>query len=120
MSQQLEDSLNTLMGVSGALCAGVADYNSGMVLGSHGAAMDIDAAAAGATEVVKAQVRTMKDIGVPGAIEDILITLEGQYHIIRPSVSNPGLFIYFVLDRGIANLALARRKVQDVDKEMLI
>jgi hypothetical protein len=108
------------MAMSGAMCAAVADYNSGMVLGSHGAAMDIDAAAAGATEVVKAQVRLMKDIGVQGTIEDILITLDSQFHIIRPSLSNQGLFIYFVLEREIANLALARRKVQDVDKALTI
>ena len=51
-------------------------------------------------------------------IEDILITLGKHYHIVRPSSRKEGVFIYFVLDKGRANLAMARRKVQDVDKEM--
>ena len=51
-------------------------------------------------------------------IEDILITLGKQYHILRPSARKDGVFIYFVLDKQRANLAMARRKVLDVDKEM--
>ena len=49
---------------------------------------------------------------------DILITLGKQYHILRPSARKDGVFIYFVLDKQRANLAMARRKVLDVDKEM--
>lgn len=120
MGQALESSLGALLGVGGALFAAVVDYNSGMVLGSQGGGIDIDAGAAGATEVVKAQVRTMRDLGIQGAIEDLLITLEHQYHIIRPSASNPGLFIYFVLDRETSNLALGRRKAQEVDRDLVI
>ena len=51
-------------------------------------------------------------------IEDILITLGKQYHIIRPSSRQEGVFLYFVLDKQRSNLAMARRKTQDVDKEM--
>ena len=55
---------------------------------------------------------------VDDKIEDILITLGKQYHIIRPSTHLEGVFIYLVMDRARANLAMARRKTQDVDKEM--
>ena len=51
-------------------------------------------------------------------IEDILITLGKQYHIIRPSSRKEGVFIYLVLDKARSNLAMARRKVQDMDKDM--
>jgi hypothetical protein len=48
----------------------------------------------------------------------MLITLGRQYHIIRPSSVKEGLFLYVVLDKQRANLALARRKTQEVDKLM--
>ena len=60
----------------------------------------------------------MRALGLDDVIEDILITLGKQYHIIRPSSKKEGIFIYCVLDKQRANLALARRKVQDVDKEL--
>lgn len=116
----LESSLNTLAGVNGALCAAVVDYNSGMVLGSKGTGIDIEVAAAGNTELIRAKLRTMKDLGLGGSIEDILVTLDNQYHIIRPSQSSPGLFLYFVLDKENGNLALARRKVQEIDRELVV
>ena len=48
----------------------------------------------------------------------MLITLGKQYHIIRPSAKLAGIFIYYVLDSSRANLALARRKINDVEAKM--
>lgn len=53
-----------------------------------------------------------------GGIEDILITLDKQLHIIRPTEHVKGLFIYLVLDKSKANLALARRKVQEIEPKL--
>ena len=116
----LNESLQDLMSMDGALCAAVVDYNSGMMLGSIGSGVDLDLelAAAGNTEVVRAKMKTMKALGLNDAIEDILITLGRQYHIIRPSSKLSGIFIYYVLDSGRANLALARRKITDVESKM--
>ena len=114
----LNDSLNELMTMDGAMCAAVVDYNSGMMLGSVGTGVDLELAAAGNTEVVRAKMKTMRSLGLNDVIEDILITLGKQYHILRPSARKDGVFIYFVLDKQRANLAMARRKTQDVDKDM--
>ena len=38
----------------------------------------------------------------------------------RPVAKTKGLFFYLVLDRNKSNLALARRKVQDVEAELAI
>ena len=75
-------------------------------------------AAAGNTEVIRSKMKTMRSLGLNDVIEDILITLGKQYHILRPSARKDGVFLYFVLDKQRANLAMARRKVQDVDKEL--
>ena len=114
----LNDSLNDLMSMDGAMCAAVVDYNSGMMLGSAGTGVDLELAAAGNTEVVRAKMKTMKALGLNDTIDDILITLGKQYHIIRPSAKLAGIFVYYVLDSSRANLALARRKVADVEAKM--
>ena len=106
------------MTADGAMCAAIVDSTSGMVLGHVGSGVDMEVAAAGNTEVVRAKNKVMKALGLNDQIEDILITLGKQYHIIRPSGTKEGLFIYFVLDKSRANLALARRKTQDVDKTL--
>lgn len=109
------DSLKELVRLDGAMCAALVDANSGMMLGSAGTGLDLELAAAGNTEVVRAKLRTMKTLGLNDAIEDLLITLSKQYHIIRPVQAKAGIFIYLVLDRARANLALARRACQDAE-----
>lgn len=120
MALNPKELLDQLMQVEGAMCAALVDYNSGMLLESVGTGVDLDMAAAGNTEVVRAKIRTMKSLGLNDAIEDILISLGKQYHIIRPVEKHDGLFIYYVLDRGRANLAMARRKVLEAEAQTVI
>ncbi len=114
----IKQTLDELMTLDGAMCAAVVDSASGMMLGSAGSGVDLEVAAAGNTEVIRSKMKTMRSLGLNDVIEDILITLGKQYHILRPSARKDGVFVYFVLDKQRANLAMARRKVLDVDKEM--
>ena len=116
----VKQTLDELMTSDGAMCAAVVDSSSGMMLGSIGGGLDLEVAAAGNSEVVRSKMKVMRPLGLNDVIEDILITLGKQYHIVRPSSRKEGVFIYFVLDRAKSNLALARRKVQDVDKDMMV
>lgn len=116
----INESLAKLLEIDGATCGAVVDANSGMMLGKAGSGMDLDLAAAGNTEVVRAKLKTMKSLGLNDAIEDILITLGKQYHIIRPVVAKPGLFVYLVLDKARSNLALARRATQEAEQALQI
>jgi hypothetical protein len=109
-----------MLSVDGAMCAAIVDSSSGMMLGSAGSGVDLEVAAAGNTEVVRAKMKTMRGLGLNDVIEDMLITLGKQYHIIRPMARKEGVFIYLVLDKGKSNLALARRKVVDVEKDLSI
>ena len=111
----LKESLTTLLTIDGALCAALVDANSGMMLGSAGQGVDLDVAAAGNTEVARAKMKTMKALNLRDEIEDILITLGKQYHVIRPVGKSQGLFFYLVLDKTRSNLALARRKTMDTE-----
>ena len=114
----IKQSLDDIMTVDGAMCASVVDSNSGMMLGSVGSGIDMELAAAGNTEVVRAKLKTMRSLGLNDVIEDMLITLGRQYHIIRPMSRKEGVFIYFVLDKSKANLALARRQAAEVEKDL--
>ena len=114
----IKQTLDELMTRDGAMCAAVVDSASGMMLGSAGSGVDLEVAAAGNTEVIRSKMKTMRSLGLNDVIEDILITLGKQYHILRPSARKDGVFVYFVLDKQRGNLAMARRKVQDVDKDM--
>ncbi|WP_434778087.1 hypothetical protein [Neisseria sp. Ec49-e6-T10] len=112
----LETSLNEIMALDGALCCSIVDSNNGMLMAGNGSGLDIEIASAGNSEVVKAKLNTMKMLKLNDVIEDILITLGKQYHIIRPITTISGVFVYAVLDKNKANLALARRKIQDIEQ----
>ncbi|MDO5609376.1 MAG: hypothetical protein Q4G62_01110 [Pseudomonadota bacterium] len=117
----IQDSLATLMSIDGCAAAALVDANSGLVLGKAGTGIDLDLAGAGNTEVVRAKLKTMKSLGLKGeTIEDMLITLTTQYHIIRPMEKREGLFLYVVLIKDRSNLALARLKTADVEKELTL
>ncbi|GII78401.1 hypothetical protein Sru01_33830 [Sphaerisporangium rufum] len=118
----IDVSLKDMMAIDGAVGAVVVDYTSGMALGALGGSKDLDlqVAAAGNTEVIKAKLRTMEALQLKDGIEDILITLGTQYHIIRPLTGRggKGLFLYLALDRGRANLALARHGLRGIEERL--
>lgn len=116
----LDDTLNALMTIDGAQAVALVDYESGMLLGEAGSGMDMEVAAAGNTDVIRAKMKTAASLNLNDTIEDILISLGKAYHILRPVSRKKGLFLYLVLDRNKSNLALARRKVQDVEAELAL
>ncbi|WFE30122.1 hypothetical protein O7623_13435 [Solwaraspora sp. WMMD791] len=115
----LDAALKDAMTIEGAIGAAVVDYSSGMTLGTAGGSADLDlsVAAAGNTDVVRAKLRTLEMLKIDDGIEDILITLDTQYHLIRPvsSRSGQGLFIYLALSRSRSNLALARHQLRQIE-----
>ncbi|WP_426364217.1 hypothetical protein [Streptomyces sp. E-08] len=117
-----ETSLKEAAQIEGALGAALVDYTSGMALGTIGGGKDLDLnmAAAGNTDVVRAKLRTMEMLGLKEEIEDILITLGSQYHLIRllKGRGTSGLFLYLALDKDRANLAMARHHLKKIEAEL--
>ncbi|MCX4981303.1 hypothetical protein [Streptomyces sp. NBC_00572] len=117
-----ETSLKEATTIDGALGAALVDYTSGMALGTIGGGkeLDLNMAAAGNTDVVRAKVRTMEMLGLGDEIEDILITLGRQYHLIRllKGQGKNGLFLYLALDKERANLAMARHQLKKIEADL--
>ncbi len=103
----------------GFIGACVVDSSTGMVLALEGGGrIDLELAAAGNTEVVRAKRRTIGSLNLKDKIEDILISLHTQYHLIRPLESNDAIFLYVALDRKTSNLALARMAMKTVEQSL--
>lgn len=115
MANNIEETLDNLMQIDGAMAVALVDLDSGMALGTAGGGVNLEVAAAGNTEVVKSKQKVMSNLGLKDKIEDILISLGAQYHIIRPLRSHQNLFLYLVLGREKSNLAMARFKMNDVE-----
>jgi len=118
----VSDSLDTAMNIDGAIATALVDFESGMTLGTAGGGerFDIDLAASGNTQVVRSKMTVMDSLGIDGAIEDILITLDDQYHLIRPLKSVGTIFLYLAIDKDKGNLGLARHKLGAIEKQLQI
>ena len=114
----ITQTLEELMKQEGALCVALVDSSSGMMLGHAGGGINMEVAAAANTEVVRAKLKAMRALGMNDKIEDILITLGKQYHILHPLSNKEDVFLYGVFDRQHANLALARLKAKEVEKDL--
>ena len=117
--QQLLDSVTTIGGVLGTA---LVETETGMTLGTAGGSddLDLELASAGATEMVRAQVRAQKTLGHPERFHEVLATLPTTLHIVRPVAPErgDGLFLYLIFDRAASTLTQARRQLAIVESQL--
>ena len=112
-------SLDALSDIDGFFAATLVDRGSGLALVQLGGAdLDLDLASAGNTEVLNAKHKVAEKLGLNDVVEDVLITLGKQYHLIRPLDRNNNLFLYLILDRQRSNLAMARHQLKAFEKNL--
>jgi hypothetical protein len=120
----MDTALKEAMQIDGAIGVALVDYTSGMALGTLGNSkeLDLNVAAAGNTDVVRAKMRTIELLKLKDSIEDILITLGSQYHLIRPITgrNGQGLFLYIALSKARANLAMARHQLRNIEEDLQV
>lgn len=97
--------------IAGMIAASVVDLESGMTLAVRSNRQDFDLSTASAfnSEMVKMKLKTMKALNLQSALEDMLLTLSDQIHLIR--MVSPTSFVYIAVDKGKSNLAIVRTVV---------
>ncbi len=124
MTSSLKDCLQEALQLEGTLGVALGDWKSGMCLGSTGINSPafplsyLEMAIALNTEVIRAKVKAIQTLNLGGKLEDMLITLSDQYHLIRMTQSVDGLFFYLVMERDKSNLALARIKLSQIEQKL--
>ncbi|HEY4016885.1 MAG TPA: hypothetical protein VGM06_26310 [Polyangiaceae bacterium] len=110
--KQLLDVLDKIQNdASGFIAASVVDLDSGMTLAVRSVRADFDLTAASAynSELVKQKLKIMRTLGLTGTMEDMLITLTDQIHLVK--LVGPSTFLYLSVDRKQSNLAIVRMAV---------
>ncbi|MEM1177308.1 MAG: hypothetical protein AAGM22_03095 [Acidobacteriota bacterium] len=117
----IQSILDQSMEIDGAIGVALADYDSGMCLGTVGGrqGFDLEVAAAGNSEVIRSKQKVMRSLALDDSIQDILITLGKEYHLMFPQPGS-SLFVYICLSRQGGNLALARHKLTELLKNLSI
>jgi len=94
--------------IPGFIAASLVDIESGMTLGMKSFRSDFDLAAASAynSEMVKQKQKIMRALSLKTSLEDMLMTLGDQIHLIK--MVSPVTFIYLAADRATSNIAIIR------------
>ncbi|WP_428231042.1 hypothetical protein [Flavobacterium sp.] len=121
MSDFLQNFQNDLKeNINGFIAVSITEVETGMSYSSLSLNPNFDPELASAynLEVVKAKLSAIKALGLDQKINDILITLTDQIHII--DVSEDGkYFIYLAVDSTKANLGLTRATLSKFKKDII-
>lgn len=95
----------------GFIAASLVDLESGMTLGAKSNRPDFDLPAASAynSEMVKMKYKTIKALKLKATLEDMLLTLSDQIHLIK--MVSDSTFLYLAAERANSNLAIVRNTV---------
>jgi hypothetical protein len=97
----------------------VVDADSGMTLESDTTGLvNIELAAAGNAEVVKAKRRTLELLGHRQSIEDLMIVLETEIHVLHPVPGRDSLVVYVVVDRRAGNPGMTRVRAAEAARTL--
>lgn len=117
----VRDNLSRLERVDGFLGAALYDIDAGVCVSAVDAgAGEVERVVAGHVELLEAKRRTISKMQLEDQLEDIVITLGRQYHLLRLCRRRPQLFFFLTLDRSRANLAMARYLLSDVERDIVL
>lgn len=114
-------ALAEAMKLDGAIGVALANWELDQCLGVAGGREDLrlDVAVSGNCRVMRALSSCMARVGQKGSMQDVLITLDAQLHILTPLAAHDRLFMYIALDRSRGNLALARHRIGKIVGELV-
>ena len=102
-----EEILAEVLKIDGAIAAALVHATNGAVLGQVSVRRDLDM-----TRVAKIGQDLMQAaLRLRDGIEDIMITVDTQYHVMRVLGRGEDVFVHLVLDRERASLGMARQQL---------
>src|SRR5712671_254298 len=109
----VEGLLADVLTIEGAIGAALVHATTGEILGQTavGRGLDMTRAAKIALDLVQAALR-LRD-----GIEDIMITVDTQYHLMRLLGRGEDVFVHLVLDRDRSSLGMARQQLAKLRSE---
>ncbi|TDP62411.1 hypothetical protein [Bradymonas sediminis] len=113
-------NLESLSRVDGFIAASFVELFTGITVDAiqGDPAFDVEVAGAINTSVVQAKLSALEALKLEDEIEEILVSLGTQYHLMRMLPGRSGVFLYLVVDRAVANLSLARIAMAGVGAEL--
>src|SRR5215475_5672111 len=107
--KQIAETLDKIAGeMSGFIAASLVDMESGLTLGAKSNRSDFDLSVASAynSELVKQKLKIIRALNLKSTLEDMVLTLSDQIHMIK--LITPNVFLYLAADRENTNLAILR------------
>lgn len=111
--------LHELMLLEGLIFVALVDSSTVQVVACEGRGIDIDRAAAAATEVMRVHRGTLRQMGhwrPNEPVDEILVTVGNRYHVMRTLQAHPDLFIFAALDKLRSNLAMTRFRIMEAQQ----
>lgn len=111
------DVLDRLLAVP-AEGAAVVDSDSGMCIESAGELPFFEIVAAMSVDLLGVEEEVIRRMASRDRVEDVLVTLGQQHHVLRPVRSCKGLALFAVFDRRKTRLAWARHRVAELETRL--
>jgi predicted regulator of Ras-like GTPase activity (Roadblock/LC7/MglB family) len=98
--------------VNGVIATAAVDMDSGMTLAAKSNRSDFDLTVASAynSELVKQKMKIMRALNLKSSLEDMLLTLSDQVHLIK-ILPGGASFLYLAAEKSGTNLAILRTSV---------
>lgn len=114
-------AMQELLAMDGLLGSALVDASSGMVLARASrdeAPIDLDLAAAVQTQVLRAHRTAARTLGHTERVDEVMSSAGPRQTVLRSIANQPELFLMALLDKQRANLALARFRLSEVEKQL--
>ena len=105
--------------IAGFIGSCLLDTDTGLIMAAQGGGrLDPDAVAALNATFLHSTVAAMWEPDDEDGVEEILITLTNQVHLIRPLEKAPSMFLFVALEKKKVNLGMARLQVKKVGRSL--
>ena len=113
----MEESLTALSENEGVIACAFAQVSQGKLIAGKGKLEQIERSLTYALDIYESQGNILSALGSDPHTEDVMISFNRQYHLIRPIPSDRDVVVYLVLNKSRSNLARVRGALSNVARQ---